>query len=124
MLVEHNILVNDWGCAVRGDEEVEYAGTFIHASDRVLNELASGNTVFRPTAADDLESLVRTTFVLNFERATIRRLSPKDRREKSIALLEFWNSDNVLPRAWKDLQNLAPKTDHVGLREAFVALIP
>jgi hypothetical protein len=62
--------------------------------------------------------------VLNYKRATIGRRTAKDRRKKARDLLEFWNSEHVLPHAWKELQNFARKTDYEGLRAALVALIP
>jgi serine/threonine protein kinase len=121
-----DVLVNDWGFAVPAGEPHPYSGTFTHASDAVLGHIAEGETSFAVGPADDLVSLVRTTLVLNVQRAAeagdgmnMKAQSPADLAHQ---LIDMWKS--CMPEDWVKLQTVAEECDYDGVRQGLKELIP
>ncbi len=124
MFVDKDVLVNDWGYSVEINKAVEYCGTLIHASNRVLQLLGNKESVFPVTAADDLESFVRTTFVLTFPRAAIHQLSKMEVPEAANKLLDFWNNPRLLPTRWVEMQQLCRECKYQEIEDKLKELIP
>lgn len=104
-----------------------YQGAFLHASNRVLEQLAKGEPRVRFGAGDDLVSLVRTVFVffhpeaedyLEFAQGEHEKFS----QEAAAGVLKVW--DYIVPPAWKELEALAAECDHKKLQTRFNDMLP
>lgn len=118
-----DILVNDWGSATPANQLRPYAGTFTHASDTVLRHIAEGKERFPVGPADDLVSLVRTTFTLVSPHA-----SDSGRTKCSLAvaarrLIDRWASAlSQEDGKWAELQAAAESCDYDAVRRGLQEL--
>lgn len=117
-----DILVNDWGFATEVDKPALYSGTLMHASDKILTLLSKGETEFGVSYADDLESYVRTMFVLTYPRFALSVNGAVNRSAAATQILEKWSKR--FPPAWIKIQEIARAKDYDGLRKALSDILP
>ena len=90
----------DFGFAISKDEkDAAYRGTQSTASDVILSQKRDDVDNFEFREHDDVESLVKTVYLLCFP-AAYDRLPPKNSQNVYRDLLIFWGDDNI-PTLWK-----------------------
>jgi len=121
---EDDILLNDWGAAADRDVPAPYSGTLWHASERVLKNLLQGEFEFAPNPSDDLESLVKTVFVLVFPRSAAPPAFPTPfEQSHAQTVLEWWQA-RALPPFWQKLLEDARASKYEELRIKFSRILP
>ncbi|QBZ81533.1 Protein kinase catalytic domain containing protein [Pandoravirus celtis] len=110
------VLVNDWGFAAEADAVEPYRGTLAYASDAVLAHMIAGHTQFRVSRADDLESLVRTLYIMSGRSVAMGMPAGRDLAARAARLMRMWKK--AMTRPWRRLQDLARAGDARGLRDA------
>jgi hypothetical protein len=120
---QEDILVNDWGSAAPANQLRPYAGTFTYASDAVLRHIAEGKERFPVGPANDLVSLVRTTFTL----LVSPHASDTGRTKCSLAvaarrLIDRWASALSQDGKWAELQAAAERCDYEAVRRGLQEL--
>ncbi|AJF97082.1 hypothetical protein TW95_gp0348 [Pandoravirus inopinatum] len=110
------VLVNDWGFAAEADAIEPHRGTLAYASDAVLAHMIAGHTQFGVARADDLESLVRTLYVMSGRSVAMGMPAGRDLAARAARLMRMWKK--AMTRPWRRLQDLARAGDARGLRDA------
>ncbi len=114
MLSNNDAVLIDFDAALStkpSSPQGRYRGAISHASRCVLQKLAMGNEAIHFTAADDLESLVLTTYSFVSPHRIRDVARGRDEREIASLMMLFWE-DALSPPIWQAAVTAARKCEY------------
>lgn len=116
------LYILDWGFAVPEGEPCPFSGGVRYASERVLEELASGNRHVMVNAKDDTEALVHTIFALRYKVKNKNLRSMKDNDFDGIR--RFWSECSKEYLGWQSAWAAARLAEYKNLKIEVEKMVP
>ena len=122
-LCPQNVFLNDWGSAVKVNEECAFAGALTFAATRVLR---AARDKIRMEGSLDLEMIVKVVFATlqpGYFDVLVPRLRSTSTPADLAAAAKVWDAIEALP-AWAPLFDAAHSTDYARLQLLIHGLVP